>query len=192
MALGSSNSAEAGSTTRLVAQGKRKTILEAWDKRRVVEFGDEAGSWEVLYCSAGLSIFFSFVFFFYFLFLFSPPPHFIFELKLYCAYNIDPKMMTPLYAPQGGQMRRVRCEKKELKDVHVPLSFRVELHPTSKSQPHVKSTTTTKKKSVEEEEALEDLNRKIGELFEWIGMACLGSQRFSFLFFSLYIYSDYH
>ena len=72
-------------------------------------------------------------------------------------------------------MRQVRCEKIELKDVHVPL---FEL-PTS-SQPHLKLTRT--KKSVEEEEALEDWNREIGELFEWLGMACLGSQRFSFLF----------
>jgi len=83
-------------------------------------------------------------------------------------------------------MRQVRCEKKELENVHVPF---FELSSTwtlsnsnsnsssnsSSSQPpsHVKSTRT--KKSVEEEE--EDRNRKLGELFEWVGMACLGSQR---------------
>jgi hypothetical protein len=49
------NTVEAGST---VVQAKRKTVLEDWDKRRVVELGDEAGSWEVLYCSTGLSFFF--------------------------------------------------------------------------------------------------------------------------------------
>ena len=55
-------------------------------------------------------------------------------------------------------MHQVRCEKKELKDVHMPL-------PTQLPQSI---------KSVEEEE---DQNRKIEELFEWVGMACLGSQR---------------
>ena len=52
--------------------------------------------------------------------------------------------------------------------MHVPL-----LAGTLSRQPHV----TSMKKSVEEEEALEDWNRKIGEVFEWVGMACLGSQR---------------
>ncbi|KAF8809507.1 hypothetical protein BYT27DRAFT_7222422 [Phlegmacium glaucopus] len=99
-------------------QAKRKTVLEDWDKRREVELGDEAGPWEVLYCST------------------------------------------------GNQMRQVRCERTELKDVHMPL-------PTLSSQPRAQPT----KKSVEEEEALEDWNRKIGELFEWVGMACLGAQR---------------
>jgi len=115
-----------------VVLAKIKTVLEDWDKRRAVKLGDEAGPWEVLYCST------------------------------------DPKVSTPLYAPQGGEMHQVRCERRELKDVHVPLPTR-----TLSSQPHVKST----KKSVEEEEALEDWNSKIGKLFEWVGMACLGSQR---------------
>ena len=161
-------------------QAKRKTILENWDKRRVGELGDEAGSWEVLYCSTGQVCFFlcSFFFFFcFFVFLSSP------FISLNSISLADPKI-APLYAPQGGQMRQVRCDKTELKDVHVPF---FELPPTwtrtlsSHHQPHVKLATT--KKSVEEEEALEDRNRKIGELFEWLGMACLGSQRFSFLFF---------
>ena len=92
--------------------------------------------------------------------------------------RLDPKM-APQYAPQEGQMRRVRCEKMELKDVHVPSKLPTR---TFSSQPHVKSTT---KKSVEEEEAMEDWNREIGELFEWVGMACLGSQRFGFLLLRL-------
>jgi len=115
-----------------VVQAKRKRFLEDWDKRRAVALGDEAGLWEVLYCST------------------------------------DPKV-SPTYTPQEGQMRQVKCERRELRDVHVPL-------PTGtlvSSQPVLKST----KRSVEEEEALEDWNHKIAELFEWVGMACLGSQR---------------
>ena len=97
---------------------------------------------------------------------------------------LDPKI-APLYAPQGGQMRQIRCKKTELKDVLVPFDLKLPTWTLSKQQlePHVKSTT---KKSVKEE-ALEDRNRKIEELFEWLGMACLGSQRFSFLFFSVYV-----
>lgn len=78
-------------------------------------------------------------------------------------------------------MRQIRCKKTELKDVLVPFDLKLPTWTLSKQQlaPHVKSTT---KKSVKEE-ALEDRNRKIEELFEWLGMACLGSQRFSFLFF---------
>ena len=48
MALCSTTEAES-----TVVQARRKTILEDWDKRRMVELGDEAGSWEVLYCSTG-------------------------------------------------------------------------------------------------------------------------------------------
>lgn len=83
--------------------------------------------------------------------------------------RLDPKA-APLCTPplDGGQMRQVGCERTELKDVHVPSPTR-----TLSSRPHVKST----KKSIEEEEALEDWNREIGQLFEWVGMACLGSQR---------------
>lgn len=36
-----------------VAQAKRRTVLEDWDKRREIELGDDAGPWEVLYCSTG-------------------------------------------------------------------------------------------------------------------------------------------
>lgn len=38
-----------------VIQTKRNTVLEDWDKRRAVELGDEAGPWEVLYCSTSVS-----------------------------------------------------------------------------------------------------------------------------------------
>lgn len=166
--------AEAAGST--VVQAKRKTNLEDWDKRRVVELGDDTGSWEVLYCSSGLS----FLFFFFCFFFFSSSSLFHFRSTLF-PY-LDPKRVPP-YAPQGGQMRQVGCKKKELKDVHVPL-FELSTLWTLSSQPHVKSTT--KRRSVEEEEALEDRNHKIGEFFEWLGMACLGSQRFSFsLFFFL-------
>ena len=70
-------------------------------------------------------------------------------------------------------MRQVRCERTELKDVHVPLPTRI-----LSSQPlfNVKST----RKSIveeQEQEVLEDWNYRIGELFEWVGMACLGAQR---------------
>ena len=112
-----------------------------------------------------------FVFFFVFCFSFSPFHFRSTQLRL-----LDPK--APPYALPGCQIRQVKCEKKELKDVHVPL-FELPGPTSTSSQPHVKSTT---KKTVEDEEALEDHSRKIGELFEWIGMACLGSQRFSFSF----------
>ena len=114
----------------------------------------------------------SFVFFF--VVVVSPP----LSCRSTLLLRLDPKM-APQYAPQGGQMRRVRCEKRELKDVHVPSKLPTW---TLSSQPHVKSTT---KKTIEEEEALEDWNREIGELFEWVGMACLGSQRFGFLLLRL-------
>jgi hypothetical protein len=100
----------------------------------------------------------------------------------HCALHVDPNKTPP-----GGQMRQVSCEKKELKNVHVPL-FELSSTWTLSSQPHVKSTRT--KKKVEEEEALEDRNRKIGELFEWVGMACLGSQRFGFFFLFWHFIND--
>ena len=45
-----------------MVQANRQMVLEDWDKGRVDKLGDEAGSWEVLYCSTGLS-FLSFKFF---------------------------------------------------------------------------------------------------------------------------------
>jgi ribonuclease P/MRP protein subunit RPP40 len=146
-----------------VVQAKRKTVLEDWDKRRAVELGDETGPWEVIYCSTGgvkPSVVLFFLVFFSLLFCLSRlrnPTH--------PQLRLDPKAaLAPLYAPQGGQIRQVRCEKTELKDVHVPLAL-------LSNQPHVKSR---KESSMEE---AEDWNLKIGELFEWVGMACLGSQR---------------
>ena len=35
-------------------QAKRRAVLEYWDNKREVELGDEAGLWEVLYCSTGM------------------------------------------------------------------------------------------------------------------------------------------
>ena len=40
-----------------VVQAKRKRVLEDWDKRSAVELGDEAGLWDVLYCSTGEFVF---------------------------------------------------------------------------------------------------------------------------------------
>ena len=113
MALCSTSRAEAGAST--AVQAKRKTILEDWDKRRVVELGDEAASWEVLYCSTGLFICsFSFCFPLFFCF------HLLGGSNSILHYTLDPNK-TPAYTLQGGQMRQVRCEKKEFKNVHVPL-----------------------------------------------------------------------
>lgn len=89
-------------------------------------------------------------------------------------YNLDPKII-PQYTPQGGQIRQVRCERSEMKDVHVPLPTGTLSSQPHTSHSHLKST----KKSVAEEEALEDWNRQMGELFEWVGMACLGAQRWA-------------
>lgn len=156
--LGNNNTTESA-----VVQAKKRTVLENWDKRRAVELGDEAGQWEVLYCSIGMLLY---PFSVYFLFL---EIHFCSTLL-----RLDPQVVVPPYALQGGQMRQVRCERTELKDVHVPLPIQI-----LSSQPRLKPT----KRSIEEEEALEDWNRRTADLFEWVGMACLGSQRWSLFFF---------
>ena len=73
-----------------VVQAKRRTILEDWDKRRVVEFGDEAGSWEVLYCSTGLPFF-------------SPVLLCFFFVSFFISLNyIAPRSKndTPIYTPR--------------------------------------------------------------------------------------------
>ncbi|KDR80766.1 hypothetical protein GALMADRAFT_264719 [Galerina marginata CBS 339.88] len=73
---------------------------------------------------------------------------------------------------QASQLHRVQCKKKELQDVHLPvpsLSSREDLPSSSRSEP--------KGKSKDDEDLLDDWNRRIGSLFEWVGMACLGAQR---------------
>ena len=139
-----------------MVQAKRKTVLEDWFKRRVDELGDEAGSWEVLYCSIGLSFLsfflcsFSFVFFFFVRVGSSSLPAFILF-----AYNgdsialVDPKA-TPICTPTSPR-RSNACPH-----------FRVVGFDSFKS-------TTITKKSVEEQETLEDRNRKYENLL--IGLA---------------------
>ncbi|KAF8967763.1 ribonuclease P 40kDa subunit-domain-containing protein [Flammula alnicola] len=74
----------------------------------------------------------------------------------------------------GGQLHRVQCKKKELQDLYVPV-------PSLSPPPETSLKAKSKKGSVAEhdEEILDDWNRRVESLFEWIGMAGLGAQRLS-------------
>ncbi|TFK39770.1 ribonuclease P 40kDa subunit-domain-containing protein [Crucibulum laeve] len=60
-------------------------------------------------------------------------------------------------------IRKVKCQRNELSDIHIPV-------PSLTPRPF-----TSKKASSSEE--LDEWNESTGALFEWIGMACLGAQR---------------
>ena len=70
---------------------------------------------------------------------------------------------------------RVQCKKKELKDVHVPIA--AGLFPRPEPAPKLKGSN----KILEDtEDNLLEWDTRIQALFEWIGMASLGAQRYDF------------
>jgi ribonuclease P/MRP protein subunit RPP40 len=58
----------------------------------------------------------------------------------------------------------VPCERRELKDVHIPLL-------------NIKPRPKVSKSDDDDNDVMDEWNRDAGALFEWIGLACLGSQR---------------
>ena len=56
----------------------------------------------------------------------------------------------------------VSCERRELKNVQIPLL-------NIKPRPQVSKS--------DDNDAMDEWNRDAGALFEWVGLACLGSQR---------------
>ncbi|KAF8159424.1 ribonuclease P 40kDa subunit-domain-containing protein [Crassisporium funariophilum] len=124
-------------------QAKRKSVLEDWEKRREVELGSGAGLWDVLYC--------------------------------YCSKVKPDQGATPDFIvrpPQGGHIRLIRCERKELQDVHVPVPALA-----TNSPPTSTSSKANSKKVLQTDDAIDEWNHRMEALFEWIGMACLSAQR---------------
>ena len=91
-------------------------------------------------------------------------------------YRVDWNQTTP--PPFAAQTHVVRAEKRELKDVYVPV-------PSLCTRPTLPVKTQSKKKPGPEgdaefdaqTEAVDDWDCRMETLFEWVGMACLGSQR---------------
>ena len=59
---------------------------------------------------------------------------------------------------------RVSCERRESKNVHIPLL-------------NIKPRPIVSKSDDNDDDAMDEWNRDAGALFEWVGLACLGSQR---------------
>jgi len=76
---------------------------------------------------------------------------------------------------QELRLCRVQCKKRELKDVHVPI-------PRLSSRPEPAPTPRGSDRDLEDtEEGLVEWDDRVQSLFEWVGMACLGAQRFDFV-----------
>ncbi|KIK01456.1 hypothetical protein K443DRAFT_564736 [Laccaria amethystina LaAM-08-1] len=86
---------------------------------------------------------------------------------VYCSNSYDLNS-TPDFIPEGGQVSYVPvpCERRELKDVHIPLL-------------NIKPRPKVSKSDDDDNDVMDEWNRDAGALFEWIGLACLGSQRLS-------------
>ncbi|KAG5654183.1 hypothetical protein H0H81_006565 [Sphagnurus paluster] len=71
--------------------------------------------------------------------------------------------------PQVAEMhvQEVHCQARQFADVHVPT-------PTLRQHPILPQTTT---QQVPANEEIDDWETEMVGLFEWVGMACLGSQR---------------
>lgn len=75
-------------------------------------------------------------------------------------------------------MHAIRAEKHELKDVYVPVpGLCSRPTPPAKAQSKKKPSSEGDAESDAQTEAAEDWDCRIESLFEWVGMACLGSQR---------------
>ncbi|KJA23551.1 hypothetical protein HYPSUDRAFT_137715 [Hypholoma sublateritium FD-334 SS-4] len=80
--------------------------------------------------------------------------------------------------PFAAQTHAVRAEKRELKDVYVPvLGLCARPTPPAKAQSKKKPGLEGDAESDVQMEAAEDWDCRVESLFEWVGMACLGSQR---------------
>ena len=105
------------------------------------------GPWDVLFCSQG-------TFFerkpFYFLFINT------FPLDLRSA-----ELTSAAHVPQFTASRDVKCQATRIADVRIPV-------PPFTGQPD---------NDDDDDDGLEDWNADMAALFEWVGMACLGSQR---------------
>lgn len=91
-------------------------------------------------------------------------------------YRVDWNQTTP--PPFAAQTHVVRVEKRELKDIYVPVpSLCTRPTPPLKTQSKKKLGTEGDAEFDAQTEAVEDWDCRMETLFEWVGMACLGSQR---------------
>jgi hypothetical protein len=102
-----------------------------------------------------------------------PDQHIVYShcIAYYYASLADATSTTPM--PQFSISREVKCQIMKLSNVCIPA-------PSITSYPSTSS----------DDGALEDWNINMSALFEWMGMACLGSQRYSS--FILLVDDDYH
>lgn len=77
----------------------------------------------------------------------------------------ESKPAIPLESSQ--QSLPVKCQVRELSNIHVPNVVSIPPRPS----------TGKPKASSPDAELLEDWNTDMADLFEWVGMACLGAQR---------------
>ena len=150
---------------------RQKTSLGNWDKRREEQLGKGGGLWDVVYCVGGT-------------FRPSIRPDVLFSAGFVMMpfFNFTCRSMKFLLdgtAPPHGvfqdlKVHRVQCKTRELKNVHVPIP---ELSPRPEPTPILSGSNC----SLEDSEGLVDWDDRVQSLFEWIGMACLGAQRFNFV-----------
>ena len=138
-------------------QARVKTCLEGWDQRRAVEMPEQEGTWDVVFCAKGLH------------------DH---------TPCLDSKGLTLLCTERGQastspfrttETYRVAPIKYELKDVLAP-------EPRLCARPSPPTKAQSKTKSDVDVDALtesaDDWDRRVETLFEWVGLAALGAQRY--------------
>ena len=98
-------------------------------------------------------------------------------LRFYLSLN---EFRSDGAAPPHGvfqelEVHQVQCKTRELKNVHVPV-------PGLSPRPEPTLILRGSNRVLEDsEEGLLDWDDRVQSLFEWIGMACLGAQRFDFV-----------
>jgi len=98
-------------------------------------------------------------------------------LRFYLSLNefLSDGAALPHGVFQELEVHQVQCKTRELKNVHVPV-------PGLSPRPEPNLILRGSNRVLEDsEEGLLDWDDRVQSLFEWIGMACLGAQRFDFV-----------
>ncbi|KAF8075128.1 ribonuclease P 40kDa subunit-domain-containing protein [Lyophyllum atratum] len=132
-------------------RARRNEALKAWDARRE---GEGLRAWNVVYCSTGTC---------------SPTSRAIAISDTHpSSYPSDSTLPESAFAVT--QIRDVQCQLTKINDVHIPI-------PSLRPHPSTSHPRTSDEHGAAEREDTEDWNTEMAALFEWVGMAALGSQR---------------
>jgi len=146
-----------------------RAALARWDDIRQADLGKDRELWDVVYCSRSefWCLFFDITYIQFFFVLSNHLITIIFFGPCPEICDVGPSIsISDLPWHNNAQIRHVECETREMCDVHVPTVSWTTFDCPDHAPPPDSA-----------DDALDDWNQRIQSMFEWVGMACLGAQR---------------